>query len=616
MLYAHTTGHPLFTIELLRGMQLRKEIHKNQAGQWVESAKLHWHELPARVEAVIARRISMMPIECQELMPPACVQGEVFNVEGLAQVMDKSEKDVFDLLSQQVCKRHRLITPQGITNLGDQQLTQYRFRHMLFQIYLYNHLDIVEKTRLHGLVGAELEKRYHDHLTQFPEIAHTLARHFELAQVTDKAVHYYTQAGKNAMRLSAHQEAIQHFYHALELLPSLPPSPQRDKVELDLQLSLGPPLIALKGWGAPELGEAYARAQALCKKIDDPSKMIPALWLLATFRLGRSEHVEVNRLSARITELAQKQNDPAFLSLAYLQVSPIHEGKLREARHLLERAAVVQDIHLQRYLAQRFGMSPAAVALCYLGSCLWMMGYPEQAIQINQQALTLGEAVEHPMTTCYVTSRSCWLGLLMGDPAHVGAYGNKLYQVAHKYGFRNFELAAKFFESWVKFIKGEDQMQAIKAMQRAYESYYVTKTVLNRTAFLVFFAGVCLKAGQRAKGLKAIEESIQLGEETGELWFQAEAWRTKGELLLLRAGDGQPEKQDAQTCFETALQIAREQGAKAFELRAAISLAHLWQAHGHPVEALQILDEAYSLFTEGFQTADLKEARHLIESLK
>jgi DNA-binding SARP family transcriptional activator/tetratricopeptide (TPR) repeat protein len=616
MLYQHTGGHPLFTIELLREMQLRKEIYKNPAGQWIEGENLNWNKLPPRVEAVIARRISMMPIECQELMPPACVQGEVFNVEALAQKIGKPENEVFDLLSQQVCKRHRLITPQGITNLGDQQLTQYRFRHMLFQIYLYNHLDIVEKTRLHGLVGVELEKRYGDHQTQFPEIAHTLARHFELAQVTDKAVHYYNQAGKNAMRLSAHQEAIQHFYRALELLPSLPPSAQRDKVELDLQLSLGPPLTALKGWGPPELESAYNRTLVLIEHSGDTSQLIPALWLLATFRIGRSEHAEVDRLAARLLRLAQQTRDPALLTLAYLQVSPFYQGKMRDACMLLECAAASKDINQQRFLAHRFGLAPAAMALTYLSNCLWLMGFPQQAERISIQAFEMAKTVGHPMTTCYVTSRACWMGVLKNDLEQVQKHANQLNQVATKFGFKNFVYAALFFMNWVKFMHHEESDQAIEAMNDVIEAYYATKTVLNRTAFLVYFAQACLASGQRERGLDRVIESITLGEKTGELWFQAEAWRTRGDLLLMRAEAGQAEKQDAQTCFETALQIAHEQGARAFELRAAISLAHFWQNQDRTAEALQVLDEVYSWFTEGFQTADLKEARYLIESLK
>jgi len=616
MLYQHTSGHPLFTIELLRGMQLRNEIRKNQAGRWIEGARLNWIKLPTRVEAVIARRITLMPVECQALMTAACVQGDVFNVEALACMMQKPENEVFDLLNQQVCRRHRLITPQGVVQVGDHHASNFRFRHALFQIYLYNQLNQVESVHLHKLAGYALEKLYKNNLDQFPEIAHTLARHFELAHILDKAEHYYTLAGKNALHLNAHQEAIEHFYHALDLLEASPPSPSRDLAELELQISLGAPLTSLKGWGAPQLEIAYNRAQVLCENIDDTTKLIPFLWLLAAFRIGRSEHTEADQLVARLFKLAQQTKDPALLTLAYLQVSPFYQGKFKEARLLLERAAALQDVNQQRYLAHRFGFAPAPIALTYLSNCLWLMGFPKQSDQVNVKAFEIAKTIGHPMTICYVTSRACWIGVLKEDLDLVQAHAEQLYLASDKYGFKNFAYAAVFFMNWVKLKHQADVDQAIEAMNNVIESYYATKTVLNRTAFLVYFAQVCLATGKYRRGLETIIESIDLGEKTGELWFQAEALRTKGELLLMRSENGKAEKQAAQTCFETALQIAQDQGAKTFELRAAISLARLWQNQDRGSEALQVLDEVYSWFTEGFHTADLQEAQRLLESLQ
>jgi predicted ATPase/DNA-binding SARP family transcriptional activator len=613
-LYKHTSGHPLFTIELLRGMQLRKEILRNQAGQWVESANLRWNELPARVEAVIARRINMMPSECQALMAPACVYGEVFSVEILAKVMGIPENDVFELLSRQVGKRHRLISAQGVTQIGEQRLTHYAFRHVLFQIYLYNQLDIVEKTRLHGLIANELENIYIDHINQFPEMAHTLARHFELAQNDKKALNYYTQAGKNAAYLTAHQEALRHFYHALDIIHSLPPTPDRDRAELDIQISLGPPLTALKGWGAPELEVAYNRTQALIEKSDDTTSLIPMLWLLATFRIGRSEHAEADRLVSRLFKLAQQANDPTLLALTYFQVSPFYQGKLPQARIILERASALQDINQQRFLAQRYGMAPAAIALAYLSNCLWLMGFPDQADKVSDRASALVKAIAHPMTSCYVISRSCWMGMLKSNPNHVQTHAEQLFNISAKYGFKNFEFAATFFMNWVKFKRQVGCSQAIEAMNAVIEAYYSTKTVLNRTAFLVFFAQVCLEGGEISRGFEHVNESIKLGEQTSELWFQAEAWRTKGELMLI--GEQRPNIAGAQTCFETALQIAREQAAKTFELRAAISLTRLWQGQNRTEAACQLFSEVYGWFTEGFKSEDLQEAKALLESLQ
>ena len=168
----------------------------------------------------------------------------------------------------------------------------------------------------------------------------------------------------------------------------------------------------------------------------------------------------------------------------------------------------------------------------------------------------------------------------------------------------------------MKFMQGEDRIQAIEAMQRAYEAYYSTKTTLNRTAFQVIFANVCLKAGQRARGLKAIKESIDLGVNTGERWFQAEAWRTKGELLLMKEEGYALEQEDrleVETCFQTAYEIAKQQDAKAFELRAAMSLARLWYGEDRTSEARDILRGTLDWFTEGFDTPDLQAAQLLLD---
>jgi DNA-binding SARP family transcriptional activator/tetratricopeptide (TPR) repeat protein len=618
MLYQHTTGHPLFAIELLRGMQLRNEIIKDKRGRWAESDHLNWEELPARVEAVIGRRFRLLPDDCQPLMNAACVQGENFSVEALSHVLNMTNDKVFNLLSEEVCKRHRLIKPEGVQKVGEHRLTSFRFRHMLFQIYLYNQLNKVEKIRLHKLIGETLENLYQANFKQYPEMTHSLARHFELAELPAKAIQYYQLAGENAMHLTAHQDAIRHYNHALSLLKEIPETPQRNQLELDLQLKLGPPLTALKGWGAPELEKAYDRAQVLCENIENPAKLIPALWLLATFRLGRSEHEDVDQLVARLVNLTRKINDPALTAMSYLQVSPLYQGRFSKGKRLLERAAAVQDVNLQRHLAHRFGMAPAAIALCYLSNCLWIMGYPNQADKIDQEAFDFAEKVNRPMTHCYVTSRTCWLGLIKDNPSQVSQYSKPLHQISQKYGFKNFELAAIFFENYVRLAEGEDSVKIIDAMQEILDKYNKTRTILNRTAFLLFFARACLTAGHKLRGREAIKQCLQVGEETGELWLQAEAWRIKGELLLIDKNSqqaGEAEKTDALGCFWNAYRIAKEQKAKMWELRAAMSIADLLSSQHQPVEARKILNETYQWFTEGFNTRDLQEAQYLLDSL-
>ncbi len=575
-LQRRTSGNPLFTTELLRGMQLRGEIQRDSQGCWVEGSNLNWRNLPARIEAVIARHISHLSPPCREALSVASVEGEQFTAEVVAAVVQQETAQVCSLLSQEACRQHQLVAAQSIRPVNGENLAIYHFRHGLFQVYLYHQLDLVEKARLHGLVGSKLEAFYQPNLARFPEIVHALARHFAAAHMVEKAVLYYTMAGKNAQRLSANQEAIAHFYSALELLPTLPETPERDRQELDLQLSLGPALTAVKGWAPPEMAVAYARAQELCANLDDSAQLVPALWLLAIFRAGRSEHAEVDKLCARLLRLAQQAGDPDLLALARLQVSPFYQGKFVQARRLLEEAAAETNVAQQHRLAQQYGMAPAVVARAYLAECLWLLGFPEEADQRGREARQLAEQIQHPMTTCYALGRSCWLAAVKGDVGAARDFASRWRRVAEQYGLEVFAFAAQFSAHWAAVLQGDPPADRIAQMQQAMEAYRATGTLLNRTTFLVLFAQACGVAGEIARGLAAVNESLALGEQTGELWIQAEAYRVKGTLLRLQASE-QPQPaeafKDARACFEQARQTAEQQGARSLVLRAMKEIA-------------------------------------------
>jgi DNA-binding SARP family transcriptional activator/tetratricopeptide (TPR) repeat protein len=578
LLHRHTNGHPLFTIELLRGMQLRGDIHRDNQGNWVEGEYLDWDRLPVRVEAVIAERIRHLPEDCQDLIRTTCIEGEHFTAEILACIHGLDEKEVIRMLSRELAQRHRLVAAHSRKQLQGKTLSQYRFSHILFQKYLYQQLDDVEKAHLHEQVGTMLEVFYLQDLDKFPEITQQLARHFELGGIVEKAVQYYTLSGRYAVQLSASSEAASHFQRALRLAKTLPGSPKRDGQVLNLHLSLGPALTAAVGWGAPELEKNYREAEDLLGKMHDDARLVPALWLLAVYHLGRSEHKAVDRLVERLARLATIVDDPGLSSLANLQVSPLYQGKLVEARHLLECAARNRDVELQRSLAFRFGMSPAVVALAYLGNCLWMLGEPEEAEQRSQEACELAEEVGVPINTCYALARICWQKAFSDEVQESGEYAEKLLNITVQHGFRNFELAAHFFLHWVNICTGAQKDQELEKMHQAMEGYQGLGTILNRTTFLILFAQACGKACQIERGLDAIEESIALGIKTGERWFEAEAYRIKGELLTQQA-EGSTQlyalRAEAEDCCQSALRIAQQQGAKTLELQAETSLCRV-----------------------------------------
>ena len=228
-LYQHTQGHALFTVEILRGMQERGDLVQDEAGQWVEGPNLNWETLPARVEGVIGDRIARLPKMLQKVLEVASVEGEVFTAEVVARVQAFDERELVRQLSGNLDKQHRLVVGQGSQRLGARRLSQYRFRHILFQHYLYNSLDEVERGYLHEAVAKELEQLYGE---QSADIAGELARHFEAAGLFDKAISYLQQAGDRAVRLSANDEALAHFYKVLALLETMPDTLEHQRQEL------------------------------------------------------------------------------------------------------------------------------------------------------------------------------------------------------------------------------------------------------------------------------------------------------------------------------------------------------------------------------------------------
>jgi len=445
-----------------------------------------------------------------------------------------------------------------------------------------------------------------------------LARHFDLAGLAEKALRYYIASGKYAVQLGANREAFTHFTRALELLKSIPASTQRDKQELELRISLGPTLTAIRGWGAPELEHNYSLAEELASKIADNAQLIPTLWLLAVYRFGRSEHSATNKLHERAVRLARQVNDPLLLNLVELNVSILHQGKLLEAKENLERSSQPFNEQVQRTLALRFGMSPAIVARAYLANCLWLLGYPEQAAQHSKEACDLAEKLQYPMTICYAVSRACWWQAFAGELDAAKNQAEKLLVITKRHELRNFELAALFFLHWINIQKGDHNLTELEKINQAMEEYLHLGTVLNRTAFLILYAQACASARQFERGMEALNESIDLGVRTGERWFEAEAYRMKGELIIqMAASSDLPEDTIAQaeSYFQAALKVAQGQDAKMLELRTVTSLCRLMHRVGRGQDYLPMLTAIVNWFSEGLDSLDLRQAKTLLKKL-
>jgi len=608
-LYRQTRGQPLFTIELLRGLRERGDLVQDREGRWVEGPQLDWETLPARVEAVIAERIGRLTEPQRQMLRAASVEGETFTAEAVAGMVEADGRETLINLSGDLDRRHRLVRAETILRMDDQRLSRYRFRHILFQNYLYNSLDEVERMRLHEDVGNVLERLYGDRVEG---IVVELAHHFQEAGITEKAVHYLHQAGTQAVLLSANEEAIRHCNRALALLETLPKSSERDRQELSLQLALAAPHQAARGYAAPETGRAYARAYELCQQMGETPELLPALWSLGSFYFARAEHEKSIELTKRVLSLVQQTDDGLQEAMAIwgLGVDMLHVGEFEVAREYLEHVITFYDPEQHGSLALTFGQDPGVSALAWASWALWFLGYPDQAQERSREALELGRKVGHLFSLGFALNIAGSLfDQLRREDRAARDWNEAMMHLATEEGFPLFQILGTTFQGWTEALGGEVEA-GITQMRQGLAAWQAMGTGMERSHLLALLAQAYTVAGRVEQGLGATAEALDFVERSGERYYEAEIQRLRGELMLQQSDENQ-----AEDSFHRAIEVAREQQAKSWELRATVSLCRLWQEQGKGEEARQRLTEIYGWFTEGFDTPDLKDARALLEEL-
>jgi predicted ATPase len=608
-LHRRTQGHPLFTVELLRGMQERGDLVQDGEGRWVQGPALDWETLPARVEAVIAERIGRLPHSLRQLLSVASVEGETFTAEVVARLQGTSERKTVRRLSETLDRQHRVVSARGIRRLGGQRLSRYRFRHILFQKYLYSALDPVERVYLHEQVGTALEELHGDE--EIPAVALELARHFQEAEITDKAIGYLHQAGKRAVQLSAYEEGIVHLTRGLALLAGLPDSPTRDEQELALQLALGAAQIG-HGSFYREVGTVYARARELGQQMGKTEQLCQALGELAIFHYVRAEHRTARALAEEALDQARRTEDPLLVAWCQWHLGFIlfGLGEYTLARDHLEQVLTFYIPEKHHHALVRLPGADAGVsAMAYQACCLWCLGYPEQAAKQSQKALTLARELGHPLSLADVLCYGgCLLNAMRRDAPALKQCAEELMQSAMDQVPAWLEPATLYRGQAVAMLgqvqEGMAQMrEGIAASQSRGVRCYVSGVLCS-------LAEVQAKTGRPDEGLTTLAEALAFVEQTDDRHWEAELHRIRAELLLMQGREA-----EAEASLHRAIEVARRQQAKSWELRATTSLARLWQAQGKAEEARQMLADVYAWFTEGFDTPDLREAKTLLEEL-
>ncbi len=608
-LFRYTHGHPLFTIEMLYGMQERGDLHKNPRGEWVTSPALNWDNLPARVEAVIAERLRQLPHPLRKLLQVASVEGEYFTGEVVAKVQGMAEQQVLRNLSTELDRRFRLVLADSTRRVNGTRISRYRFRHILYQRYLYRRQNLVERARLHERVGNTLEAY---HAGNINELAVQLAVHFELAGNQLKAIHYLNIASRQAAKVSSFEDAIDKISKARTLLAGQPESAEKDQLELELLMSLIVPLEFARSFATPELGTACDRMTELMRKLPLDNGMFPAIVALGSYYIVRADYQKARATIPLQVELAKISKNELFkhfkdFSIGYVA---LWLGRIKVAPPLFDQMIEFYDPVKYGEVHLWIGSDPCVDSLLWSSWALWLLGYPEKALARSQQAVELGHKLNHPGCLAMAQDLCIYVHLLAHITVGIPELIQALSKVLAKHPFPLFASNLEFLKGYHQALNGNIE-EGIEGMKKGIEAYQSIGMKNMLSMHYTLLAQVYLQANQLSQAAHLVQQAEDFIESTGERYYQAETLRIKGELLLHQYPQAQEAAAD---CFSLALQVAHAQEAKTLELRAAMSLARLQQ--GRIAQVRQHLQEVYNWFTEGFDTPDLKEAQALLASLR
>jgi DNA-binding SARP family transcriptional activator len=607
--YQHTGGHPLFSVELLRGLQARGDLIKDESGRWVVKSDLDWQTLPARVEAVIDERFWRLPDAWRSILTAASVEGEVFTAEAVARVLKVDEAQVLGCLSGPLTHKHHLVQAQDLEWLGDQRLSHYRFRHFLFQKYLYDQLDPVQVAHYHQQMGSALESLYGDHAGK---LAVALAWHFESAGMKLKAAEYLCQAGNLAVQMFAFEEAITHFRHGLDLIKSLPETPQRDQVEIFILLALGLPFGAVKGPTDVESEQIYGRVRQLTQKVEPSFELFQALLGLKEYYDLRLELETALNLGYEMRKLAQYLDKPELFLLAHHEIGVTHlySGRADEFLKQQQRVLALYNAEFDKTFNEKLGYDLLTDTLIGNGWVLWFLGYADQSEESYQKVFNLLSKAGQPYVKANAFTSAAYHYVSLSDVACARDMSEKAIALSKAHGYSFFLGGALGPMGWVLGEEG----QLAEGINLIHHGLTILKDIGSWLLYqqeLSMLADTYRKAGKFSEGLAVIEEALVMVNEKGFLLEEPEIHRIRGELLLLEGRSSD----EAQVCFQRGIEAARKLKAKSWELRATMSLCRLLRKQGKREQAKGLLIDIYGWFTEGFDTHDLKEAKALLEAL-
>ncbi len=601
-LLARTDGVPLFVEELtatVLGSGRLQDLgdHYDLAGPPVPipiPATLH--------DSLMARLDRLAPVK--EVAQIGAVIGRVFSHEQLAAVSSFSDARLTIALDQ-------LVEAGLIFRRGVPPNATYTFKHALVQDAAYQSLLRATRCSYHAQIARLFEER-------FPEIAQPelIAHHYTEAGNPQQALRYWHQAGRRAIRRSANTEAIAHFTRGLDILSQLPDTLERAEREIGFHMSLGPAYIAMKGHGAPEVAATYNRARELGEAIGDPRRLSRVLAGLSAYYTARGPYTTAYDMAEQALLLAERCEEPRLLLTAQtnLGVNAFLLGRFATAqRHLEQGIALAATQPRGESSSQDFGLTCHS----YAAVTLFSLGYPEQALAQSRQAVQLARDLEKPYILAFALYIGSYVHKYRGEPKAMLGYAEEAVALCREHNFAWWLGGARVQRGWALVELGRIE-EGANEIRRGLNAWQATGAEVAKPYFLALLADAELRMGRCADGLRRLDEGLLIAAELSDGFYEAELHRLKGEIIL-HSGANRCVKDEVEAAAEEsywkALQIARAQSARSWELRAAMSLVRLLQKQSRTEEARTILGPIYEWFTEGRDTRDLRQAQALLATL-
>ena len=600
-----TDGIPLFAEELTKAV-LEADLLVEDIKGYRLTGPLPPLAIPSTLhDSLMARLDRLAPVK--EIAQVGAAIGREFSYALLKTVVGREESALRIGLDQ-------LEQAGVVSSRGELPHTVYIFKHALVQDAAYESLLRSRRQSLHQRIAEALRDRFPALADTEPEI---VAHHFTQSGLAEAAVKWWGKAGERSLQRAAHDEAVAHLRKALGLANTLSAdSLDQDRLRLRLQIACGNALLQARGFSAPETTAAFAQAAKIATKLGDPVARISANYGMWTGSYTRGAIKQAQSFAEEMLHDGERVPESPEGGIAHRVFGTTcwSLGNFETAQRHFERALAAYDEDRDRALAFRFGADPGVSATIWQALALWSIGEVSKAGQFAEAAAVNAERTDHVASKAYFHGHKAILDLLLDDTGALLFHVDTLIGLSIEHGLRLWLAGGKFLLSLARAQCHDDRRCAEISKMRESLAWF---RKMNFNIFVPLFgarlAAVESEAGHFDEGIATLDTQLAMIEQSGERWIESELHRVRGNLCLQR---NPCDTAMAESAYVHAINTARSQKARVFELRAAMGMARLWSDQGKQRQAHDLLASVYGLFAEGFDTLELKGARALLERLK